>query len=73
MQKATEDLRNEAQKKQEAKKRYLDDNVKQLPDLHSQNEAFLVSLAKELHKKIAEAEEHRYDMEIKIRKHDYEV
>jgi troponin I len=33
----------------------------------------LVSLAKELHRKISEAEEQKYDMEMRIRKHDYEV
>ncbi len=35
--------------------------------------AALVSLAKELHRKIAEAEERKYDAEMQIRKRDYEV
>ncbi len=38
MQKAAEDLKNEAQAKAQARKKYLDDNVKPLPDLYSQNE-----------------------------------
>jgi len=51
----------------------LSDKVRDLPDLDSQNEASLVSLCKELHRKITEAEEARYDLEMKIRKHDYEI
>ena len=42
MQRAAEDLRNEAQAKSEARKHYLDDNVKALPDLNSQNEGMII-------------------------------
>jgi len=73
MQKATEDLKNEAAKKANAKKAYLDDRVKPLPELNPMNEAALVSLCKDLHKQIMEQEEAKYDMEMKIRKQDYEI
>lgn len=73
MQKASESLQNEAKEKLEAKNRYLSEKVKPLPDLDSSNEAALVSLCKELHRKIVESEENRYDLEMKIRRHDYEI
>lgn len=73
MKKATEDLKNEAEKKMAAKKNYLDQKVKSLPEMHHLNEAQLVSICKDLHKQIAESEENRYDLEMKIIKQDYEV
>lgn len=74
MKKATEDLKNEADKKAAAKKSYLDQRIKPLPDnMRSLNEAHLVSMCKDLHKQIAEQEEAMYDLEFKIRKHDYEI
>lgn len=73
MKKATEDLKNEAEKKLQAKKSYLDSKVKPLPELGSLNEANLVSICKDLHKQIAEQEEAKYDLEMKIRKQDYEI
>jgi len=73
MQMVSEDLKNVAQAKLEAKTNYLNEKIKDLPDLQSSNEATLVSLCKELHRKIAEAEENRYDLEIKIRNRDYEI
>jgi len=38
MQKATEDLKNEAQRKMQAKKNYLDQKVQPLPELQNLNE-----------------------------------
>ena len=94
MQKASEDLKNEALAREAAKNKYLSEKVKELPNLDMSNEgiffvflfffnfstfyllhniASLVSLCKELHRKISEAEEAKYDMEMKIRKNDYEV
>ncbi|KAI3383624.1 hypothetical protein SNEBB_000011 [Seison nebaliae] len=73
MQKATEDLKNEALKKLEAKKYYIQERVKALPDLTSMNEASLVSLAKEIHSQIKIADENKYDIEFKVRKNDYEI
>ena len=66
-------MKNEAAKKAAAKKAYLDQKVKPLPELPSLNEANLVSICKELHKQIADAEEAKYDFEMKIRKQDYEI
>jgi troponin I, cardiac muscle len=73
MKKATEDLKNEAEKKIAAKKAYLDQRVKPLPEMGSLNEAQLVSICKDLHKQIADQEEAKYDFEMKIRKQDYEI
>ena len=73
MKKATEDLKNEAERKSQAKKSYLDAKVQALPDVHSLNEAQLVSICKDLHRQIAEAEEGKYDLEFKIRRQDYEI
>jgi hypothetical protein len=44
MQKATEDLKNEAAKKANAKKAYLDDRVKPLPELNPMNEGILLMI-----------------------------
>ena len=66
MKKATEDLKNEAEKKMAAKKNYLDQRVKPLPEMAHLNEAQLVSICKDLHKQIAEQEEIKYDFEMKI-------
>jgi hypothetical protein len=73
MQKATEDLKNEAEKKANAKKNYVEQRVKPLPEVGSMNEAQLVSICKDLHAQIATQEEAKYDFEMKIRKQDYEI
>lgn len=73
MKKANEDLKNEAERKQAAKKTYMDSKVQPLPNLTSLNEANLVSICKDLHKQISDAEEFKYDLEVKIRKQDYEI
>lgn len=73
MKKAAEDLENEAREKAEAKRKYIEEKVKPLPDVSHINEAQLVALCKELHKNIVEMENSKYDLEMKIRKHDYEL
>lgn len=73
MKKASEDLKNEAERKLKAKQGYLDQKVKPLPEVSHMNEAQLVSICKDLHKQIADTEEAKYDLEMKIRKQDYEV
>ena len=97
MKKASEDLKNEAEKKLKAKQAYLDQRIKPLPEVSSMNEGWfsfiiqkliknlfkhfkhfkiiaqLVSICKDLHKQIADTEEAKYDLEMKIRKQDYEV
>jgi len=70
---AAEQLEEEQRQKALQKQKFLDDNVKSLPDLSGLNEAQLVSLCKELHKQIADAEEVKYDAEIKIRMKDYDL
>ena len=74
MQKAADDLKAEAERKKAAKQAYVESKVRALPpDLTALNEAQLVSICKDLHKQIAEQEEEKYNMEMKIRKQDYEI
>jgi len=73
MKKANEDLKNEAEKKMAAKKKYLDEKLQPLPNLTSLNEANLVSICKDLHKNIVDTEEFKYDLEVKIRRQDYDI
>lgn len=70
---ATENLKYEAEKKLAAKKNYMDSKLPSLGNPESMNEASLVSLVKDFHAQINQAEEARYDMEMKIRKQDYEI
>ena len=73
MSKATEALKMEQEKKARAKQNYMDSKVQPLPNVESMNEANLVSICKDLHSQILQAEEQKYDSEMKIRKQDYEV
>lgn len=74
MQMATENIKNEALRKAAAKQAYIDGKVKPLADnLGGMNEANLVSMLKDLHQQIGTTEETRYDLEMKIRKQDYEI
>ena len=74
MKMATDNLKNAAEKRLAARKNYIEERVKAIPnDLNSLNEAHLVSLVKDLHKQLTDTEESRYDLEMKIRKQDYEV
>jgi len=70
---AQEQLEEEQRQKALQKQKYLDDNVKPMPDLSGLNEAQLVALCKDLHKQISDAEETKYDAEIKIRMKDYDL
>lgn len=72
MQKAAEDLRNEAKAKAEEKERYINERVGVL-SLEGKAEGDLVKLCKELHKKLSQLEEEVYDWEVKIRKQDAEI
>ena len=73
MKMATENLKLEAERKLKAKQAYIDSKVSALPDVRGLNEAQLVSICKDLHRQMAEAEEAKYDLEFKIRRQDYEV
>jgi hypothetical protein len=71
---ATENLKNAAEERLAARKKYIEERLKPIPaDFKALNEAHLVSLVKELYKQLSEAEELGYDLEMKIRKQDYEV
>jgi hypothetical protein len=74
MKMATDNLKNAAEKRLTARKNYIEERVKALPnDLNSLNEGQLASLVKDIYKQLNDTEEHRYDLEMKIRKQDYEV
>jgi hypothetical protein len=74
MKMATDNLSVAAEQRVAARQKYIDERVKPAPnDFNSLNEAHLVSLVKELHKQLNEAEESRYDYEMRIRKQDYDV
>lgn len=74
MKMATENLKNAAEERLGARKKYIEERLKPLSEnLNSLNEANLVSMVKELHKQLVDTEESAYDLEMKIRKQDYEV
>jgi hypothetical protein len=74
MKMATDNLKNAAEERLAARKRYIEERLKPIPtDFNVLNEAHLVSLVKELHKQLTDTEETSYDLEMKIRKQDYEV
>ncbi|XP_063400967.1 myb-like protein X isoform X4 [Mytilus trossulus] len=72
MQKAAEDLRNEAKAKAEEKERYINERVGHL-NLEGKAEGDLVKLCKQLHQQLSKLEEEVYDWEVKIRKQDQEI
>jgi len=61
------------ERKAAAKQNYLDSKVKPIGNVSGMNEASLVSMVKDLHKQIVDQEEAKYDLEMKIRKQDYEI
>jgi len=73
MKMATENLKGEQSRRLEARKNYIDQHMKPLDDVHSMSDAQLKSLCQDLHKQLQTHEETRYDLEIKIRKQDYEI
>merc|ERR1711934_194891 len=72
MQKAAEDLRNEAAARAAEKEKYINDRVAPLKT-EGLDDAALSQLVKDLHAKVCSLEEEVYDWEIKIRKQDFEI
>ena len=74
MKMASENLKNAAEQRLAARKNYIEERVKALPnDLNALNESQLLNVVRDLHHQLAQTEEQRYDFEMKIRKQDYEV
>lgn len=74
MKMASDNLKNAAEQRSAARKNYIEERVKALPnDLDGLNENQLLNFVRDLHHQLAQTEEHRYDLEMKIRKQDYEV
>ncbi|XP_060079346.1 trichohyalin-like [Ylistrum balloti] len=72
MQKAAEDLKNEAKAKAEAKEKYINDLVPKF-STDGKDVAALQALCKDFHKRLSQLEEDVYDWEAKIRKQDFEI
>uniref|UniRef100_A0A0B6ZPT3 Troponin I n=1 Tax=Arion vulgaris TaxID=1028688 RepID=A0A0B6ZPT3_9EUPU len=72
MQKAAEDLRNEAKQKAAEKEKYINDRVLHIKT-DGKTQAELVQLVQDLHQRVSVLEEDVYDWEIKIRKQDFEI
>jgi len=74
MKMATDNLKNAAEERLAARQKYIEQRMKPMPtDFKTLNEAHLVSLVKELYKQLSETEEAAYDLEMRIRKQDYDV
>ncbi|CAF3764248.1 unnamed protein product [Rotaria magnacalcarata] len=73
MKMATENLKGEQQRRLEARKNYIEQRLKPLDDLTTMSDAQLKSLCQDLHNQLKTNEESRYDLELKIRKQDYDV
>ncbi|BFZ15805.1 hypothetical protein BsWGS_18842 [Bradybaena similaris] len=72
MQKAAEDLRNEAKQKAAEKEKYINDKVGPIKT-DGKGQADLIDLVKTLYQRVCALEEDVYDWEIKIRKQDFEI
>jgi len=72
MQKAAEDLKNEAKRKAEERENTINSRVEPLA-LDGLNEAQMQDLVKKLHGKMAELEEEVYDWEFKLRRQEFEI
>ncbi|ESP00797.1 hypothetical protein LOTGIDRAFT_200673 [Lottia gigantea] len=72
MQKAAEDLRNEAKKKAEEKEKHINDRVEPLK-VDGLSQGGLRTLCKELQKKYEQLEADVYDWEFKIREKELEI
>jgi len=72
MQKAAEDLKNEAKRKAEERENTINSRVEPLAT-DGLNEAQMQDLVKKLHGKMAELEEEVYDWEFKLRRQEFEI
>jgi len=73
MKMATENLKGEQSRRLEARKNYIEQHLKPLDDVHGMSDAQLKALCQDLHNQLKTNEENRYDLELKIRKQDYDV
>jgi len=73
MKMATDNLKGEQQRRLEARKHYIEQQLKPLEDPNSLSDAQLKSLCQDLHNQLKTNEENRYDLEFKIRKQDYDI
>ncbi|CAF1249286.1 unnamed protein product [Adineta ricciae] len=73
MKMATDNLKGEQQRRLEARKNYIEQRLKPLDDVSSMSDAQLKSLCQELHNQLKTTEESRYDLELRVRKQDYDI
>ncbi|CAG5120152.1 unnamed protein product [Candidula unifasciata] len=72
MQKAAEDLRNEAKQKAAEREKYINEKVPPVKT-EGKGQAELIELINKLYQRMCSLEEDVYDWEIKIRKQDFEI
>ncbi|XP_072256457.1 troponin I, slow skeletal muscle-like [Pyxicephalus adspersus] len=72
LQKATEDLENEKKEAEEEKERNLSEKVPPL-QFTGLNQQQLQELCVKLHKRIDAVDEERYDIEVKVKKNDFDI
>lgn len=73
MKMATDNLKGEQQRRLEARKNYIEQQLKPLDDVNSMSDAQLKSLCQDLHNQLKTTEDSRYDLEFKVRKQDYDI
>ena len=74
MKMATENLKNAAEQRLTARKNFIAEHVPALPsDLQSLDEAVLQAFVRDLHQQLANVEDTRYELEMAIRRQDYQV
>jgi len=73
MKMATDNLKGEQQRRLEARKNFIEQRLKPLDDLQSMSDAQLKSLCQDLHNQLKANEDSSYDLELKVRKQDYDI
>ena len=74
MKMATENRKNAAEQRLAARQHYIAEHVQALPiDWQTLDEVHLQAFVQDLHQQLAKAEETRYDLEMTIRRQDYQV
>jgi len=71
--KAAEELKKEQERKSAERRRVIEERCGKPKNLDDANEAALVSLCEEYHKRIGGLEEQKYDLEYTVKRKDFEI
>nr|BAB83805.1 troponin I [Chelyosoma siboja] len=71
--KAREDLKRETEQKAEEKKAALAKRIEPIGDIRSMSSQDLMDLCRELHAKIDQVDETRFDIEVRVKKNDQDI